>query len=130
VAIVVDEYGGTSGLVTVTDVVRSIVGDLSRADVMARPRAVRREDGSWLIDGRMPVEEAARTVGIDPDAAEGAPEARTVAGLVVTLLGRIPTPSESVRWAGWRFEVVDMDGTRVDQVLATPDAASDAGATE
>jgi putative hemolysin len=130
VAIVVDEYGGTSGLVTVTDVVRSIVGDLSRADVMARPRAVRREDGSWLIDGRMPVEEAARTVGIDPDAAEGAPEARTVAGLVVTLLGRIPTPSESVRWAGWRFEVVDMDGTRVDQVLAMPEAALDAGAAE
>jgi putative hemolysin len=53
-----------------------------------------------------------------------------VAGLVVTLLGRIPTPSESVRWAGWRFEVVDMDGTRVDQVLAMPEAALDAGAAE
>lgn len=130
VAIVVDEYGGTSGLVTVTDVVRSIVGDLSPADVMARPRAIRREDGSWLIDGRMPVDDAAATLGVRAEAVEEAPEARTVAGLVVALLGHIPTPSESVRWAGWRIEVMDMDGTRVDQVLATPDEAQDAGAAE
>ena len=130
VAIVVDEYGGTSGLVTVTDVVRSIVGDVSRTEVMSRPRAFRRDDGSWLIDGRMPVEEAARMLGIDPDGADPMPQARTVAGLVVTLLGRIPSPSESVVWARWRFEVVDMDGTRVDQVLATPAVVQDAGAAE
>jgi putative hemolysin len=130
VAIVVDEYGGTSGLVTVTDVVRSIVGDLSRADVMARPRAVQREDDSWLIDARMPVDEAARTLGIAPGVAEHGTDARTVAGLVVTLLGKIPAPADAVRWAGWRFEVVDMDGTRVDQVLASPAEPQGTGAAE
>ncbi len=130
VAIVVDEYGGTSGLVTVTDVVRSIVGDLSRADVMARPQAQKREDGSWLIDGRMPVDDVVQTLGINETAVGAVPEARTMAGVITALLGHIPIQSESVPWAGWRFEVVDMDGTRVDQVLATPIETQDAGAAE
>ena len=125
VAIVVDEYGGTSGLVTVTDVVRSIVGEMSKDEMTSRPRAFRRVDGSWLIDGRMRLEEVSRTLGIDPETVESPPESRTLAGAVVALLGRIPTPSESVCWAGWRFEVVDMDGTRVDQVLATRDASAE-----
>lgn len=120
VAFVVDEYGGTSGVLSITDVVRAIVGDLSRAERRTRPGARRRRDGSWLVDGRMPVGEMVQALGITDDGQEQPPDAKTCAGVVLALLGHIPEPAESVRWRGWVFEVVDMDGTRVDKVLARP----------
>lgn len=119
VAIVVDEYGGTSGLLTLNDVVRSIVGDIARVGEEQAPTVVRRRDGTLLIDGRLPVHELIIALMLGPEADEGVPGARTAAGLVTALLGHIPVKGEGVAWQGWRLEVVDMDGARVDQVLAT-----------
>jgi putative hemolysin len=119
VAIVVDEYGGTSGLLTLNDVVRSIVGDIARVGEEQAPTVVLRKDGSLLIDGRLPVHELVIALMLGPEAEDGMPEARTTAGLVTALLGHIAVKGEGVAWHGWRLEVVDMDGARVDQVLAT-----------
>jgi putative hemolysin len=118
VAVVVDEYGGTHGLVTLNDVVRVLVGDLSRKGEESPPVATKRADGSWLLDGRLPLHELAATLDISWDVATEQTEARTVAGLVLDLLGHIPKVAETVGWHGWTLEVVDMDGTRIDQVLA------------
>lgn len=119
VAFVVDEYGGTMGLLTLNDVVRAIVGDIARLGEEPAPGATRRRDGSWLIDGRLPVHELVERLGLGPEAEGDMPDARTAAGVVTALLGHIPSNAESVQWQGWRLEVVDMDGTRVDQILAS-----------
>lgn len=120
VAVIVDEYGGTHGLVTLNDVVRVLVGDLSRRGEEPPPAGTRRPDGSWLFDGRLPLHELAVSLGVPPEEAAKEVDARTTAGLVIALIGHIPKKAETVRWRQWTLEVVDMDGTRVDQILATP----------
>lgn len=128
IAFVVDEFGATLGLLTLNDVLSALIGDLGRRGEEPKPRAVRRDDGSWLLDGRLPMLDAMTTLGL-VSAATGAPstgqddddelpDASTVAGLVLVLLGHIPSEGEHADWRGWRFEVVDMDGSRIDQVLA------------
>jgi putative hemolysin len=120
VALVVDEYGGTLGMVTATDILEAIVGDLPSPEELAEPEAVRRDDGSWLIDGLMPVEELQELVGLR-ELPHGASENyETLGGMVMTHLARIPTSGDRFDWEGHRFEVVDMDGHRVDKVLVTP----------
>lgn len=126
VAIVVDEYGGTHGLVTLNDVVRVLVGDLSRKGEDPPPVATRRPDGSLLIDGRLPLHELEVTLTLTIAESGDATDARTAAGLVLDLLGHIPHKGESVEWRGWILEVVDMDGTRIDQILARRAAEQDA----
>ena len=117
VAFVVDEFGGTQGLITLNDVVQALVGDLSRLGEEKAPGARQRKDGSWLIDGRLPVPEVISTLAVTHEFLAEIPEANTAAGLMLALLGHIPHEGETLLWAGWVFEVVDMDGTRIDQLL-------------
>jgi putative hemolysin len=116
VALVVDEYGGIEGMVTLTDVLEAIVGDIPSLDEEGEPAAKRREDGSWLLDGMMSVDELQMLLDLDelPDDAD---DYDTVGGLLMARLGRIPKVGDKFEWSDLRFEVVDMDGHRVDKVL-------------
>lgn len=117
-AVVVDEYGGIEGLVTLNDLLQEIAGDLS-ATGTTQPPVVRRDDGSLLVDGSYAIDDFRQALGL-PERRGEPREFRTVGGLVFTLLGHVPTPGEHVEHEGWRIEVMDMDGNRVDKVLATP----------
>lgn len=117
-AFVVDEYGGVEGLVTLNDVMGSLLGDLGRMTETSRPDAIQRPDGSWLIDGGMGLHDAAQSLKLPEGAAKDQPDVSTVGGLINAKLGHLPTKGESVDWRGWKLEVVDTDGRRVDQVLA------------
>ena len=118
-ALVHDEHGHFEGIVTPTDLTEAIVGAFrSDADLGSEPEAVRREDGSWLLAGSMPVDEMAEHLNN-----VALPEERayqTVAGFVLQAMGRLPRVGDAVEQQGWRFEVVDMDGRRIDKVLAAP----------
>jgi putative hemolysin len=115
IAMVIDEYGSLEGLVTPTDILTGIAGELPEAGDEDDPGAVQREDGSWLLDGSLSVEAAARVLGVT--GFEGGDYA-TLAGLVIEELGHLPTPGEHVTIDGWCFEVVDLDGRRIDKLLA------------
>jgi putative hemolysin len=121
---VIDEFGGLQGLVTLNDILEAIVGDIPMVGVEEDPEIVQREDGSWLLDGMLPVDEFKELfrVGELPNEERGT--FRTLAGFVVTYLGRIPAAGDQFEWAGFRFEVVDMDELRVDKILVIPLAAS------
>lgn len=117
IALVIDEYGGVEGLVTLSDILTAIVGDMPEADEPEDTDAIQREDGSWLIDGKFQIDEFQDLLDIEdlPDVGEG--YYQTVGGLVMAVLGRIPVPGDYFEWAGHRVEVMDMDGRRVDKVL-------------
>lgn len=119
-ALVIDEYGSIQGLVTLKDILEAIVGDIPSAEELAEPQAVRREDGSWLLDGMLPIEEFKELLGIEELPGEDQGLYQTVAGFVITQLGRIPVAADHFEWGNLRFEVMDMDGNRVDKVLVTP----------
>ncbi|MGV1013917.1 MAG: hemolysin family protein [Methyloceanibacter sp.] len=124
-AFVVDEHGSFEGIVTPTDILTTIAGDLPQTEEEAEPDAVQREDGSWLLDGLMGVDDAERTLGIEGMGEEG--DFNTVAGFVLHELGHLPVAGEHFDWRHWRFEVVDLDGRRIDKILASrqkPDAAA------
>ena len=112
IAVVVDEYGAVEGLVTLTDVIEAIAGDLPERGEEIEVRIVRRDDGSWLVDGTAPTDEVEAVTGIDFGR-----EVRMLAGFVLDHLGRIPKPGMSFHYGNARFEVVDMDGNRIDMVL-------------
>lgn len=117
VAIIMDEYGGVSGLVTLTDFVSVVFfGARTRAEE-EEPMAVRREDGSWLISGMMPIEEFISLFRLQDKQAEEDLGVDTVGGLVMNSLGRIPAVADAFERFGLRIEVMDMDGRRVDKVL-------------
>jgi putative hemolysin len=110
-----DEYGHFEGIVTPADALDAIAGAFRSDAELSHPDSVRREDGSWLLAGSMPVDEMAELIGLK------LPEPRdyeTVAGYVIALFQRLPATGEHVLAQGWRFEVVDLDGLRVDKVLA------------
>jgi putative hemolysin len=114
-ALVVDEYGEVEGVVTVEDVLEALVGDMPERRLGEEPAIVRRDDGSILMDGMLAVDEVKLALGVD-----GLPEEEgyhTLAGFMLAQLGRVPTEGEAVAWSGWRFEVIDMDGRRIDKVL-------------
>lgn len=119
VALVVDEYGGVQGLVTIHDVLQAIVGDLPSRDDPAEPDAILREDGSWLIDGRMLIDEFEELFEIDKLPEEEKGQYQTVGGFVMMQLGHIPVSGERFGLGRWQFEVMDMDGKRVDKILVT-----------
>jgi putative hemolysin len=115
-ALVIDEHGGVQGIVTLADLIQAVVGDLRAPGEDTGPRAIRRDDGSWLVDGTMAISDLLDTLGVRelPGEDEGF---TTVGGLVMANLNRIPSPGDHFMAAGWRFEVLDMDGNRVDKVL-------------
>jgi putative hemolysin len=119
-ALVVDEYGEIQGLVTLADVMSVLVGQVSVSGAQQEPDAVQRDDGSWLLDGAMPLDrfrELFDTGERFPSEDSGA--YHTLAGFMLCQLGYIPGPSDHVAWAGRRFEVVDMDGNRIDRLLVS-----------
>jgi putative hemolysin len=117
IAIVVDEYGSVEGLVSVTDILESVTGELPERGQQAT-RPVRREDGSWLIDGSTPIDEIETLIGLRNMRGDG--DFHTLAGFVVDKLRRIPAAGDHFTWDDARFEVVDMDNRRVDKVLVYP----------
>ncbi|HEY5322648.1 MAG TPA: hemolysin family protein, partial [Caldimonas sp.] len=114
---VVDEYGEVQGMITVRDVLEAITGEFS-TEVESDSWAVRRHDGSWLFDGLIPTPELKDRLGLKELPEEDRGRYNTLAGMIMLLLGRLPETADSVEWEGWRFEVVDLDGKRVDKVLA------------
>lgn len=112
-AIVLDEYGGVQGIVTPRDIFAAIAGEFAE-DAADEPGIVKRRDGSWLVDGRMRVTDLERAIGAR-DLAD--PEYATVAGLVLQHMGRLPVVGDSVEFGSHRFEVVDMDGRRIDKII-------------
>jgi putative hemolysin len=117
VAFVVNEYGGTQGLITLNDVLSALVGDVSRKGEQSAPRAIRRDDGSVLVDGRLAMHDLAALLNLSPEVTNALPDVSTAGGLVLALLGHIPQEGEKVEWQERVIEVVDMDGTRIDKVL-------------
>jgi putative hemolysin len=116
-AVVLDEHGTVQGIVTPTDILVGIAGDLPENED-DEPSAVRRADGSWLLDGQMPVFDVERTLDIRGLSSDD-DEYTTIAGFVLTQLGHIPSPGEAFDWHSWRFEVMDLDGRRIDKVLVS-----------
>jgi len=118
VALVVDEYGSLQGIATMKDITEAIVGTIRETEQPEEPECVRREDGSWLVDGLLPLPEVKHTIGLTD-----IPEDRgfhTLAGFVMWQLGRVPKVADSFEWHSWRFEVVDMDGRRIDKIAISP----------
>jgi putative hemolysin len=119
VALVVDEFGGVEGLVSLTDVIASIVGDLP-AEPGEEPMIVRRDDGSWLFDGGLDLDTVLRTLDAESILSdEDRQYYHTLGGLAMLALGRVPRIGDVFERGGYRFEVVDMDGNRVDRVLVS-----------
>ena len=119
-AVISDEFGAVQGLVTLIDVFEAIVGDLPEPGRRGETGAKRREDGSWLVDATLPIADFKSVLGISatlPNEAEA--EYRTAGGFVVTQFGRIPAVGDRFDWAGWRFEVAEMDRRRVDKVVVS-----------
>ncbi len=110
--LVVDEFGMVQGLITLADILEEIVGEFG-----GEPQATQRQDGSWLLDGMLPNDEFKEIFNLRHLPAEE--EYETLGGFVMTHLGRVPQPADRFEWGGLRFEVMDMDGTRVDKVLVT-----------
>ena len=121
-ALVVDEYGDIEGVVTVNDLLAAVVGVSQVAEGGDGETApiVQRADGSWLIDGSLSTDDLRELLQLDQLPGEQEHEFRTVAGMVMAALGRIPQTGEVFAWRGIRFEVVDLDGARIDKLLVTP----------
>ena len=115
---VVDEYGAVQGVITERDVLEAITGELG-APADEDAWAVRRDDGSWLLDGLIPVPELKDRLDLRQMPEEDRGRYNTLAGMIMLLLGRLPRTADCVEWEGWRFEVVDLDGKRVDKVLVS-----------
>jgi putative hemolysin len=127
-ALVVDEYGVIQGLVTLGDILEALVGDVASADDQDEDEAQQREDGSWLIDGLMDIDDAHQLLGFPADEVHGSYQ--TIGGFMVHHLGRVPKAADKFKWQGFEFEVMDMDGNRVDKVLVhqsekAPEATTD-----
>jgi putative hemolysin len=116
-AIVLDEYGGTEGLVTLEDVLEELVGEIHDEHRSTEKPFVQRDDGSWLVDGSASVEDLAERFGLRLEATPR--DYSTVSGLVLAELERIPAAGDAIRWQGLTIEVVDMDGRRIDKLLVS-----------
>jgi putative hemolysin len=111
--LVIDEFGGIQGLLTINDILEEIVGQIE----MEEPQATQRQDGSWLLDGMLEVDEFKEIFSLNALPHED--EYETLSGFVMMSLGRVPQTADHFEWQGLRFEVIDMDGRRVDKVLVT-----------
>ena len=117
-AFVIDEYGEIEGLVTLQDLLEAVTGEFTPRNA-EDALAVQREDGSWLLDGAISIPEMRDRLKIRSVPEEDKGRYHTLSGMVMLLLGRVPTTGSITEWDGWRFEVVDMDGKRVDKVLVS-----------
>jgi putative hemolysin len=113
VAVVVGEYGGLEGIVTLNDIVEEVLGDLDMQDV----QPMQRTDGSWLIDGQYPILDLSELLEDFQLPEDERPDYHTMAGFVLKRMGRIPEAADIFDWGTYIVEVVDMDGQRVDKVL-------------
>jgi putative hemolysin len=118
-ALILDEYGGVAGLISLSDLVESIVGDMPWAGDGDEPEITRRQDGSYLVDGSLQVGRFAQELGLD---LEDFGDYDTVAGLVLDRMGTIPRAGDTCRLGDCLIEVMDMDGNRIDKILVTRDA--------
>ncbi|MCZ2127079.1 MAG: hemolysin family protein [Anaerolineales bacterium] len=120
--LVVDEFGGVQGLLTINDILEEIVGVMEGDE----PQATQRQDGSWLLDGMLEMDEFKKIFALDELPHES--EYETLSGFVMTSLGKLPQTADHFEWNNLRFEVMDMDGRRVDKVLVTSKLKSEAPA--
>jgi len=116
-AIVTDEYGEIEGITTPIDILKAIAGELPELGSRERSEALQRTDGSWLVDGHLPIEELQRRLGRRDMTGR---DYHTVAGFVLARLGRIPKAGDTLTWRDLRIEIMDMDGVRIDKVLLAP----------
>lgn len=117
-AMVVDEYGDITGMVTINDVMGAVLGRLQTSEHPDKePMVVQRDDGSLLVDGSLPVDDLREVLGTSRLPDEDEHDYHTAAGMLIAQFGRIPHVGEYFEWAGWRIEVVDLDGPRIDKLL-------------
>jgi putative hemolysin len=119
-ALVVDEYGAFEGVVTLHDILQALVGDIAEPGGPADAPMVKREDGSWLVDGMVPIDEVKDLTGLSSLPGEETGEFHTLGGFLMAQMNRIPSVADHIMLQGFRFEVMDMDGRRVDRVLVVP----------
>jgi putative hemolysin len=119
-ALVIDEYGEVQGLVTMNDIMEALVGDVASVEDSAEPDIVQRDDGSWLVDGAIAIQRFKEAIGLDQDLTDEAGHSyRTLGGLTMKVLARVPQVGDRFLSGGLRFEVVDMDQNRVDKLLVS-----------
>jgi magnesium and cobalt exporter, CNNM family len=116
IAFVIDEYGDFLGVATLTDVLEAVAGDLPQEHQSAAEEIIQRADGSWLVDGRAPIEQLVHKLALSPPSGEF----HTAAGLALERLARIPVEGDTFAVDGWNVEVIDMDGKRIDKLLFSP----------
>lgn len=119
-ALVLDEYGSVQGLITLADLLEALVGDIPHIDELKEPDTVKREDGSWLINGMLPIDDFKTIFNIDRLPNEDNGLYQTVGGFVMMHLERVPRTGDRFESSGLRFEVIDMDDNRVDKLLVVP----------
>jgi putative hemolysin len=115
-AVVTDEYGEIEGITTPIDILKAIAGELPELGSRERPEATQRDDGSWLVDGHLPIEELQRRLNRRDMVGR---DYHTVAGFVLARLGRIPRAGDTLTWRDLKVEIMDMDGVRIDKILLT-----------
>jgi putative hemolysin len=120
VALVSDEFGSIRGILSLLDLLEAIVGDLPSHEDRQRARVVKREDGSWLVDATLPVEDFAKEIGKGADHYQLDGDYQTLGGFIVHHLARVPHEGDIFQYRGHRYEVVDMDRHRLDKILVTP----------
>ena len=128
-AFVIDEYGEIEGIVTLQDVLEAVTGEFTPSNA-EDAWAIQREDGSWLLDGAIPILEMKDRLALKTVPEEDKGRYHTLSGMVMLLLGRVPSTGDYADWLGWRFEVVDMDEKRIDKILATPRPDSESSPPE
>jgi putative hemolysin len=119
IALVSDEFGNITGILSLLDLLEAVVGELPSAEDRQRMRVVRREDGSWLVDATLPIEDFVREVGKSGEPFQKDGDFQTLGGFVVHRLARIPKEGDHIEHRGFRYEVVDMDRHRLDKVLVS-----------
>lgn len=125
--LVIDEHGEVVGVVTQTDLMEAVVGDAMLFGKRRELRPLYRPDGSWLLDGLLALDEVKKHFGMVELPGQEEARYRTLGGWIFSDLGRAPKLGDALEWDGWRLEVIEMDGLRIDKVLATPRAAGSRG---